>query len=233
MYLIAGAMKGEVKATVKALERKEEHRWSHTTFYRGTMAGAELVVCSGGVGKILTTAALQRAVDRYSPRAVVFIGLAGALNPSFSVGDMLVVDSCGQWDMDATRFGFKRGETPYAPANRFICSDPKLSAAARSFRFTRGNLFPGRLLSGDTFITARNSGRFAFLTEEMHGDAVDMEGYAGAAVASLNGVPFVAVKMISDLADGSFPVTLAPLLVRASKDFRDCISHMLRTLSGK
>lgn len=239
VYLIAGAMKGEIKATVGALERAEEERWPHdrphTTFSRGRLAGAELVVCRSGVGKILTAASLQYAIDRYSPSAVIFIGLAGALNPSYAIGDTLIAESCGQWDMDATRFGFKRGKTPYVSGNRFISSDPRLVAAAREAAGTSamsgGGLHTGRLLSGDTFLTDRNSGRFSFLTEEMHGDAVDMEGYAAAAVASLNSVSFVAIKMISDLADGTVSIKLAPLLMRASRAFRDCVSHVLCTLS--
>ena len=42
-----------------------------------------------------------------------------------------------------------------------------------------------------------------YLIDELHGDAIEMEGGAVAQVCTLNKVPFLVVRTVSDKADGS------------------------------
>ena len=59
----------------------------------------------------------------------------------------------------------------------------------------------GRILSGDQFIA--DDEKKAFLVREFEGTCAEMEGAAVAHAATLNHLPFVILRAISDKADGS------------------------------
>ncbi len=247
MFLIAGALEGEIKAFKKRVSQPTTLKWGGRVFTQGVIEGHPVVLFATGVGKTLSAASIQYAVDHYSPKACIYVGLAGGLEESPAIGDVVVADSCCQWDMDVTRFGFKRGESP-DPAFRIVQCDPKLVDAALSFdrerkakpaRPFRGNggrldlpnrLWKGRIVTGDTFLTNRTGEEYSFLTRELHGIAVDMEGYGVCLTAQLNQIPSLLIRVISDKADGKLSIKFPKLLLTASQFLYDIVLHTLRVL---
>ncbi|SCC79720.1 adenosylhomocysteine nucleosidase [Bifidobacterium commune] len=56
----------------------------------GSYQGVPLVVCVGGMGAANAAAAAQFIVDRYAPKALIFSGIAGSINPGLAIGDILI-----------------------------------------------------------------------------------------------------------------------------------------------
>lgn len=157
----------------------------------------EVVLVTSGIGLVAAATAATWALLEFSPATVISAGTGGGLPADIAVGDIAVAESCTYGTADATEFGYERGQVPRQPV-RFPSSPELLHAARDSIPgATAGGLRVGRILSGDTFVTARNVAdtRVAFPDAV----ATDMESCAIAQTAGAFGVPFISVRGISDL----------------------------------
>jgi 5'-methylthioadenosine/S-adenosylhomocysteine nucleosidase len=231
MYVIAAAMKGELRAFRKNLDAISEETWGEYRFTRGVLQGHEVVLAVTGVGKVLSAAVIQRLIDLYRPQGILFVGLAGSLNRTYAIGDLVIAHSCIQWDMEVSRFGFKRGHIPYS-GFRVVSTDSSLLEAACTYKPDKGRLYTARVLTGDTFLTSRDEPWVKSMVDELEGDAVDMEGYSVCLTASLNRVPVLLIRIISDDADGKIRIKLARLLVSASKELCRVVVATLNNMPG-
>ena len=225
MIAILSALSSEIRSTLKALESPVEESFAGRTFSLGTLSGSEVLVGHSGVGKALAAMTLQGVIDNHRPDAVIFLGIAGALNPAYEIGDVVIAADCVQHDFDATRFGFARGEIPYEKVIA-IKSDQALVDYALRWKAAGRGLRAGRILSGDRFVSTAGELPDAYLSDELHGDAVDMEGAAAALVAHLNGIPFLLVRIISDKADGLLPDGFKGFMKKSSELLRDFASYI-------
>lgn len=173
-----------------------------------------VLVVRCGVGKVHAAMTAQYVIDEYKPDALVVTGVAGALAPDLAPGDAVVARDVIQHDMDCTALGFARGEVPFTGERIFTC-DPTLVAAALTAQVGH-RLRAGRILAGDRFVTHADKKCHAYLTGELAGDAVEMEGAAVGQVCARNKIPFVVVRTISDRADGAAPVDFAKILPLAA-----------------
>jgi len=220
-------MDGEISEFIGALERKKEERWTDFVLYTGMLEGREVVVTKSGVGKTLSALVTQRIIDQYRPRAIIFTGVAGGLSSRVEIGDTLVAEDCMQHDMDATVHGFKRGEIPYT-SYRVLACDRTLVDAASFCVPLEGKTVRGRVLTGDQFITKKDLRSNRYLTEELKGDAVEMEGASVGLVATVNKVPFLLIRTISDKADGRAKVDFKSFLPKASRNSLHFVRHVMR-----
>ncbi len=76
-------------------------------------------------------------------------------------------------------------------------------------------IYSGRVLTGDAFISTKE--KREELVKEFNGYCCEMEGAAIAQVASLNKIPFVVVRVISDLPSGKGPDDYNNFELEASK----------------
>jgi 5'-methylthioadenosine/S-adenosylhomocysteine nucleosidase len=230
--LILGAMDGEISDFIEAMDqRNEDISSAGVQMYSGRLSNRDVVVAKSGVGKVMAALTTQNILDhiRSSGRVVeylVFTGLAGAINPAYRIGDTLIAVDCVQHDLDATALRIPRGTIPYSKM-RFIGSDLRLVEAAQSYRPVEGTVHTGRVLTGDQFIHQRNNPEYAYMTVELEGDAVEMEGAAAATCALVNGVPFVLIRTISDQADGKARVKFSEFLPKASRNSLQAVLHLL------
>ncbi len=226
MVAVLGAMKSEIKEMLSHIETPETHEWRERTFVTGNLAGRAVVLAGTGVGKVMAAVTAQRIIDLFSPSHVVFTGIAGALKPDLQVGDIVLARDCVQWDMDVTYFGFKRGKIPFT-SYRFIPGDPLLLERAASFKPDAGRIHTGRVVTGDRFISDAARPEYAFLSKELAGTAVEMEGASVALTAHINGIPCLITRIISDAADGIHPLKFRKILKNASRTSFQLVSHIL------
>ena len=230
MIALCAAMDLEIKAFCKELHIKKQEQWNHAKIYTLSFQEQDVLICSTGVGKVLSAVLTERILSTHSITHLLFTGLAGSLNQRYAIGDIVLAADFLQWDFDATAFAFKLGEIPYT-GYRIFKSDPSLIEAAESYSSRDFNLHKGRFLTGDTFIGGNAKQRNSYLTSELHGDVIDMETAAAGMIAHLHRVPFLGFKLISDKADGESPRHFIRFARKASERLLQLSRHLFDVLS--
>ena len=227
MYLILCAMKEEVSEIIEKIDVTEKYSFFNMEFYRGIFCGKhEAVVGMTGVGKVMAAIVTQKLIDVFSPKRIIFAGIAGCLRDNIDIGDIVISTDTMQHDMDASALGFKKGEIPYTGI-RAIEADPKMIDIAKSFKPENCKIVLGRILTGDCFVSTSSKEERNFLTQEMEGIAVEMEGAAAALTAKMNNIPFLIIRIISDRCDGKAPEDFKKFLKKSSKLIADMVLHIV------
>lgn len=207
-YIIIGAMEEEVQeflahaSVTRVVDRSAFH------VHEAVLCGLPVAIIKCGVGKVFAAMITQHVIDAYAPTAVVSTGVAGGLSPELGIGDVVVSRDCVHHDLDTRALGFPRGHIPYTDL-RFFAADETLVrlAVSADLEDRSHKLVAGRIVTGDQFIHGDRAATHGHLTDELAGDAVDMESAAIAQVCRVNNVPFVSVRTLSDMADGTAEVT--------------------------
>lgn len=226
---LIGAMNEEIELLAGHMDGVTETIKAGITFREGTFLGKRVVVCRSGVGKVNAAVTTQILIDRFGVETLLFTGVAGALDPQLNIGDIVVSTECMQHDMDVTALGFPRGVIPYEDKSVFAADAGLLKLASESAdRLFHGRVKQGRVLSGDQFIASREL--VGELHRELGGTCTEMEGAAVAQACSMNGIPFVIIRSMSDKADGSAHVNFAEFTVQASENsyriIEDIVKHL-------
>ena len=172
-------------------------------FYEGTLAGRKVVVVRSGIGKVNAGICAQILVDVFSVDAIINTGIAGSLNKDINIGDIVLSTDVVQHDMDATGFGYRKGQIPQMPVFFFNADEKLRRLAAEVCKEVNPDIqvFEGRIASGDQFVCAQDVKNG--IVAEFSAYATEMEGAAIGQAAYLNEVPFLIIRAISDKADGS------------------------------
>ena len=167
------------------------------TARRGLLAGRDTVVVTTGIGVAAAAAAATWGILAHAPRAVIAAGSCGGLAADVEVGTVIVGESFAWSIADATAFGYAPGQLPGGPERHR--ADLALADAAEAAARTvaeRG-WRRGLMLAGDAFVTAPLADP---MRERFPGAlSADMETTASARTAEALGVPFVALRAVSDL----------------------------------
>lgn len=169
-------------------------------FHEGTLSGRAVVIVCCGIGKVNAALCTQLLVSEFSVDAIINTGSAGGLDAGLEVLDMVVSKDAVQHDFDTTPFGYKPGQIP-GTASPFFKADPSLRSCALAAyaRVSKsGKMIEGRVASGDAFIN--DDARRARIASLFDPACVEMEGAAVAQACASNGIPFVILRSISDLA---------------------------------
>ncbi len=200
-------------------------------FTLGRLHGRSVVLGLTGIGKVAAATTATAVMEGFGAQQLLFTGVAGGVGAGVQVGDVVVAQQFLQHDMDVRPL-FPRWQVPGYAAPTLAC-DAVLSAgllaaaqacvaqaAAWNEPLLAGSVpraHAGLVASGDQFIvSAAVSGQItADLQAAGHAPlAVEMEGAAIAQVCADYGVPFAAVRTISDRADDSAHVDF-PAFVQA------------------
>ena len=224
-------MHEEVDAFVKVLEGEAPEKGATTDFHRGRIEGHEVVVAKTGVGKVLSALSAAEMIGRYAPERIIFTGIAGGVGEGLAIGDLVAGEECLQYDFDVTALGFDIGAIPFS-SYREIKGDPELLALMREYRPQGYRLHFGRILTGDTFVTDKQSpGRFE-LFKALSGLAVEMEGASVALAGRVYNTPVLVLRFISDEADGSAPKNFQQFLEGCSHRSLEVIRYLLRRIEA-
>ncbi|MBR5134521.1 MAG: 5'-methylthioadenosine/adenosylhomocysteine nucleosidase [Clostridia bacterium] len=236
IYGIIGAMDSEIALLTSEMTSVEQRKIGNLLFYSGVLCGADVVVVKCGVGKVNAAACTQMLIDRYEVDVVINVGVAGGVSADLKVLDVVVGTSLVQHDFDLRPFGYAKGYLGEAfggdssKPTRFE-ADAALAErcvkAAKQVLANEHTCYCGVIASGDEFVAA--SERRMSIAAECDAIAAEMEGAAIAQVARLNNRPFVVLRTISDLADGSAPVSFETVVSFAADTAASIIMQMLRS----
>ncbi len=209
---------------------------SQITFHFGTLEGHAIVLLKCGVGKVNAAIATQLLIDRFGVDSIIFTGMAGGLVPYIKKQDIVISNFVVQYDVDLTAFGRRPGEIP--ELSRLIEANPNLIKSARkafdtykSEKSIKSNVIVGTIACGDTFVS--DSEKIQWLQTEFGAVAVEMEGGAVGQVCQMNNVPFVIIRIISDVASETAASEFIFSLEDASKTTFGIVQQMLKQLPIK
>lgn len=223
---LIGAMAEEVDKMIEHMDQKSSSTRAGIEFVEGHLHGSEVVVVKCGVGKVNAAVCTQLLIDQFGADAIIFTGVAGALHPELNIGDIVISTECMQHDMDASALGFERGVIPFASRSIFPSDEQLVQLAYEcSNQLFPGRVRQGRIVSGDQFIADRD--QVKVLHEQLHGVCTEMEGAAVAQVCSMNAIPHVIIRSMSDRANGDAPANFQEFCQQAADHSYQIIERML------
>lgn len=181
------------------------------TIIAGTLAGREVLLCAGGMGKANAAHAATLLATRFSPGALLIFGVGGAYPSSGArVGDVALAREeiagdegvlTAQGFQDTKFIGIPLLKTSAAVIfTTFPASPPLLEHALRTLS---GSAHAGSFVTLST--CTGTSARARELEARYHGLCENMEGAAAAQVAELHGIPWIEVRGISNIVEDRDP----------------------------
>lgn len=199
---IIGAMEAEVKSLCEKMEGAEVKNIGGADFYSGKLFGKDVVIVQCGIGKVNAALRTQLLISNFGITNLINTGIAGAMASGLGIFDFVVSEKTVYHDFDTTAFGYKIGQVPGLDPE-FIADKGMVEKAVAAFNNSKVSenhkLITGLVASGDQFISGGE--RKAFIKNTFNPACVEMEGCAIAHTASLNKVPFIIVRCMSDMAD--------------------------------
>ena len=202
---ILGAMQSEVAQLIDAMTDVTTATVAGQTYYEGTLGKRQVVLVQCGVGKVAAAIGAQVLCDRYGVSALINTGVAGGLHPDLEVGDIVLGTTALQHDFNVTALGYARGYMCCGGDNQKPTVYTADTALIRQFRAAaqpflgEAKIIEGPIATGDLFVDSTAIKRK--LVAQFGAAAAEMEGAAIAQVATQNGVPFLIIRAISDLAE--------------------------------
>lgn len=239
---ILSALAEEQQGLLDLLQRPQRVARAGREFWQGELHGAPVVLALSRIGKVAAATTATTLIEAFGARRLVFTGVAGGIAPGVQVGDVVVAQEFVQHDMDASPL-FPRYQIPLYDRERFACDS---ALVERLHEATHAGLqrlalpqvarvHQGLIASGDRFVSAAEEARqlHATLSEAGHAPlAVEMEGAAVAQVCHDYGVPFAAVRTISDRADDTAHVDFPKFVTEvASRYALAIIDEFVRELN--
>lgn len=210
------------------LESGTETQKAMLRFCEGRIENAEVVVLYSGVCKVNATIAAQILIDTFCCDAIINAGTAGAMTENLDILDTVVSTEAAYHDVAS---GILTEFHPWMDSVWFKADEQLLEIAretARSVGENRKIVF-GRMVTGEQFIEDDNR---AEINAGFAPLSVDMETAAIAHVCYVNGIPFVAVRTITDTPDhrgaAAFEENCAAASEISAEFVREMLSRMAR-----
>lgn len=203
MLGIIGAMDEEVAKLKSMISGLNIVTKAGMSFYTGSILDKSVVIVKCGVGKVNAAMCAQAMIDEFSVSAIINTGIAGSLDSAINIGDIVLATDTIEHDMDVEALGYGPGIIPDTATSVFKTDKRLLDCATRSIDKAGLDVkvFTGTVVSGDQFISKRD--KKEWLVSTFGGLCTEMEGASIGHVATLNNIPYLVVRAISDKADDS------------------------------
>ncbi|WP_052343814.1 5'-methylthioadenosine/adenosylhomocysteine nucleosidase [Bacillus massiliigorillae] len=231
---IIGAMDSEVKTLKSKLENVKVTKKAGLEFHAGELNGKSVVIVQSGVGKVNAALCTQILIDDFNVSTLINSGVAGGLYSELKVGDVVVSNRAVEHDMDITAFGHKKGYISDMSENgepTYFETDKELAEKTQKVAnevLKDNKAYIGTIASGDIFVS--NADLKAELIKDHDAYAAEMEGAAIAHVASVNNVPVIIIRSISDLANGEADVTYEEFEIKAAENSAEIVMNLVKQL---
>lgn len=205
------------------VERARRTTINGLPFTTGELSSQPVVLLLTGMSMVNAAMATQLALDRFPIDRIVVCGIAGGADPALGIGDVVIPERWAECleasivrehpggyggDILADPLGLPNFGAIFphmvevrsavgAERKLWFDADPALLARARTLDLP-GLHVGGAGVSGPVFVD--NAAYCGYLHQTFGARAVDMESAAIAHVAYANGVPFIAVRGLTDRA---------------------------------
>lgn len=241
------AMREEIETLIHEIEVSDKVVKGMRSYYTGKLWDKEVVLVFSRWGKVASATTATHLITDFKVDEILFTGVAGAVDPSLEIGDVVIGDAMYQHDMDASPL-LDPFEIPLL-GKKYFATDPErnqmLCQAAlmflsdihshfesnvpETFGITQPKNVLGPVASGDQFISKRS--QIEKIGSDLPGVlCVEMEGAAVAQVCYEYKVPFNIVRTISDKANDNSHIDFPKFATEiASRYARGIIKNYFRS----
>lgn len=211
-------MREEIAALLAEIDIDTKVVRGMRTYYRGGLWGKEVILVFSRWGKVASATTATHLINDFEVTEILFTGVAGSIDPSLDIGDIVLGEELFQHDMDASplmepfvipilsKSSFSTDSARNGLLQSAIASflKEKQSYIAHeltdAFDIVAPKMVLGSIASGDQFISGGQA--MHRIRQNLPGVVcVEMEGAAVAQVCYEYKVPFNIVRTISDKAD--------------------------------
>ena len=223
---IIAAMDEEIASIKDLIRNIEIKEIFELKFITGEINNKNVVLVKSGVGKVNAARTTQILIDKFNIEYVINVGTAGGLKEEINIGDIVIADRLVQHDFDITAGGHDKGYI--SNMGKYFYSDKNLVEKAKVSieKMNEGfNQFIGEIATGDIFV--QDIGVKNRIKEEFNSDCTEMEGAAIAQVCTLDKIPFIVVRAISDKPNGNNEIDFETYLEMACERYAKFIDIFL------
>jgi adenosylhomocysteine nucleosidase len=233
---IVSALLDEQRGLLNQLQNPQKRLRAGRTFWCGQWGEQQVVLVLSRVGKVAAASTTATLIEAFGVTRILFTGVAGGLGDGVRVGDVVVAREFLQHDMDSSPL-FARYEIPLYGRTCLSCdaamtailleaASAGLARAGSHFHhdllIAEPRVHAGLVASGDRFVSSAEDA--AGLRADLHSAghdvlAVEMEGAAVAQVCFDYGVPFAAMRTISDRADDQAHVDFSAFVQQVASPY--------------
>lgn len=191
------AMTSEYEQLATLLADVEKCEKGGISYLIGRISSNEIILRQCGIGKVNAAVGTAELIRSFAPDAIVSTGVAGGIDASLAVMDVVVSSTIVYHDVWCG-MGCEYGQVQGMPA--VFDAGKNLWNVAASLNDDKDNvtrIHAGLICTGDQFITSREE-LDKIKSNFPAGLAVDMESAAIAQTCHIYGVPFVSFRIISD-----------------------------------
>jgi adenosylhomocysteine/aminodeoxyfutalosine nucleosidase len=227
---LLGAMEEEILPLLEHYTNYETVEYAENKYYIIKENGTDIVIANSKIGKIFAALTAATLIQHFKCEMILFTGVAGGINPSLKIGDMIIADKLCQHDLDITAFGHPHG---YVPGGKVFLEPTKelITLVKEVAKESNIDLITGTIATGDQFVA--DAQRKNFIEKTFNADALEMEGVAVAVVCDALNIPYVIIRSISDTANGNADVDFDTFLQNAAQNSAKLMLNIINKLEEK
>lgn len=194
MIGIIGAMQEEIDAILELTDSYHEVETRKRIMYLGTLGGKKVVICKSGIGKVEAAYTASVLLSAYKCFSIINVGSAGGLLEQQEIGDIVISDETLYHDFILDYDNPKSGneERIFKPDKLMVKRVLELLEQHQI------KYWVGQTVSGDAFISSQD--QVDYLHEHFPSAiCADMEGAAIGHICTINRVPFMLIRSLSDV----------------------------------
>ena len=230
---ILSALGIELELLLKEANVREVIRIGGVDYYLADLGSSEVVLAKTGGYGILPSATTSILIHEFGVGQIIFSGIAGGVADQTHVLDVVVssdflVHDCGT----ITDAGFVWKADCGVAKDGSIPADARLrevALAAATQVVGKARVFEGRIVSGEAFVSSPIY--VDFLRDRFDAYAVESEGAPVARVAYEFDIPVVAIRTLSDKADGKAEISYENFSREAADQSARIVLRMLNIIN--
>lgn len=239
---IMGAMPEEINGITELISSVSTRTIGGRAYYTGFIGETEVVVVFSRWGKVAAASTAITMIVVFNVTEIIFTGVAGGISDDVTIGDIVVASRSVQHDMDARPL-MQQFEIPMLGKQFFDCCPTRTHviyeqiesfvrnkhylnyvspAIMRQFSIANPVLHLGTIASGDKFISTANQ-KSEIRSQLPDVKCAEMEGAAVAQVCYEHDVPYVLIRVVSDLCDGNAVIDFPAFIQHVSSQYAKAI----------
>ncbi|SVB41605.1 uncharacterized protein METZ01_LOCUS194459 [marine metagenome] len=204
-------------------------------FKFGKMNDIDVIAAECGIGKVNAALTTGLLLGHFGCDSIAFSGCAGGVNPKHNIGDILIADELIQHDYGAIVNGQLISSIPGSFPSLDDTDENIAYVMPERLKNAITNVLGkdvtfGRILTGDTYLACEKTRKMFF--NQFQADACEMEAGAIAQVCCSWHVPFIIVKVLSDLSGSNSPMEFEEFIEDSSIKAAKTVKKVLPILDA-